>query len=215
VPRLRTGRFLTRTRELPLHLNLQNRSGSHPRSTAFPGVRRPRRAPGRSPLLVPRLRMSGATPLLPHLPSWGTHSRLCLYMILHSRAPLDNKTRTGRVDGLHRRGSEHELPVFETGRKWWGCEQVLCSGDLIVTCVSLDKWSLTIQCHTPSCAVYSGRMKPAKPWPLPPTTVLPSPLLPSFPLLPCCHHYRHQALLSWCQPLEAQATRSGARSLHF
>jgi len=60
------------------------------------------------------------------------------------------------------------------------CEQVVCAGDLIVTCVALDKWSLTIRCHTPSCALYSGKMKPAKPWPLPP-----SPLLPSFPLLPC------------------------------
>lgn len=58
------------------------------------------------------------------------------------------------------------------------CEHVLCAGDLIFTCVSLDKWSLTIQCHTPSCAVYSGKMKPAKPWPLPPSTALPSPLLP-------------------------------------
>ena len=56
------------------------------------------------------------------------------------------------------------------------CEQVLCAGDLIVTCVSLDKWSLTIQCHTPSCALYSGKMKPAKPWPPPPSTALPSPL---------------------------------------
>jgi len=56
------------------------------------------------------------------------------------------------------------------------CEQVLCAGDLIVTCVSLDKWSLTIQCHTPSCALYSGKMKPAKPWPLLPSTALPSPL---------------------------------------
>jgi hypothetical protein len=65
------------------------------------------------------------------------------------------------------------------------CEQVLFAGDLILTCMSLDKWSLTIQCHTPSCALYSERMKPAKPWPLPPSTALPSPLLPSFPLLPC------------------------------
>jgi hypothetical protein len=47
------------------------------------------------PRLVPRLRISGATPLLPHLPSWGAHSHLCLYMILHLRAPFRQQNTYG------------------------------------------------------------------------------------------------------------------------
>lgn len=81
--------------------------------------------------LVARLRMSGATPLLPHLPSCGAHSHLWFYMILHRRAPLD-KTRTERIDGLHRRGSEREFPVFETGRKWCGCRAVYKFSVLVI-----------------------------------------------------------------------------------
>jgi hypothetical protein len=50
---------------------------------------------------------------------------ICAFTLLHLRAPLNNKTSTGRVNGLHPRGSEGELPVFETGmRKWCGCRAV-------------------------------------------------------------------------------------------
>jgi len=70
--------------------------------------------------------MSGAAPLLP--PTClhgGADSHLYLYMTLHFRAPLDDKTPTERVDGLHRQGSDRELAVLETGmRKWWGCRAV-------------------------------------------------------------------------------------------
>ena len=97
---LRNGRFLTRTREFSLVPNLRTRSGSHPLSTAFTAVS----GAADHSTLVPRLKMSGATPLLPHLPSWGAHGEPRHYMILHLRAPAENKTRTKRVDELQLRG---------------------------------------------------------------------------------------------------------------
>ena len=48
----------------------------------------------------------------------------------------------------------------------------------IVLPVGLSTSGLTIWCHTPSCALYSGKMKPAKPWPLPPSPAHQPPLLP-------------------------------------
>lgn len=88
--------------------------------------------------------MSGATPLLPHLPSWGAHGEPCHYMILHLRAPVENKTRTERVDELQRRGSERELLVYETGMgkslelvgSWWGRSVVIVAQRLCYLCVS-------------------------------------------------------------------------------
>jgi len=69
--------------------------------------------------------MSGAMPLLPP-PAFMRCSQPSVP--LHDfalKGAVRQKTPTELVDGPHRRGSERELPVFETGmRKWWGCRAV-------------------------------------------------------------------------------------------